>query len=144
MIVGDETPDSHSFLPMTYSATDLARHGIRRVGRGYKRDGVLISSAEIATLLGAEPTAPAQAAWSFEKLNAATQAFFYQLCEQIREATKDASMACAARIGKDIPNIGLENAPRLTNLKKAGVIERGERGWVQLTELGRAMFLVTV
>jgi hypothetical protein len=84
------------------------------------------------------------AAWSFEKLNTATQAFFYQLCEQIQAATHDASMACAARIGKDIPNIGLANAPRLTNLKKAGVIERGERGWVQLTELGRAMFLATV
>jgi len=82
---------------MTYAIADLARHGIRKVGRGHTKDGQKISSAEIATLLG-----------------------------------------------KDIPNIGLANAPRLTNLKKAGVIERGERGWVQLTELGRAMFLATV
>ena len=140
----DKTPYSHALMIMTFSTTDLARHGIRRVGRGYKKDGELITSAEITTLLGAEPTAPVQVAWSFEKLNAATQAFFYQLCEQIQEATHDASMTCAARIGKDIPNIGLENAPRLTNLKKAGVIERGERGWVQLTELGREMFLATI
>ena len=82
--------------------------------------------------------------WTFDKLNAATQAFFYALCEQMMEATKDASMVVGVKIGKDIPSIGLANAPRLTNLKKAGVFAHGGRGWLQLTERGRAIFLAMI
>jgi len=82
--------------------------------------------------------------WAFNKLNAATQAFFYSLCEQMMEATKDASLLIGVKIGKDIPSIGLANAPRLTNLKKAGVFAHGGRGWLQLTERGRAIFLATI
>lgn len=85
------------------------------------------------------------APWSFEKLNAATQAFFFELCEQIQSATHDASMLVGAKIGKDIPSIGLQNAPRLSNLKKAGMIQADcAKGWVILTEQGRATFLATV
>lgn len=82
--------------------------------------------------------------YSFEKLNTATKDFFFELCEQIMAATKDAGMVCGAKIGKDIPKIGLENAPRLTNLKKAGMIEKAQKGWIQLTERGRAVYLATV
>lgn len=85
-----------------------------------------------------------QPSFSFDKLNAATQAFFYQLCEQIQTATKDADMICGVKIGKDISSIGLVNAPRLTNLKKAGLIAKAHKGWVQLTEEGRAIYLATV
>jgi hypothetical protein len=79
---------------------------------------------------------------AFNRLNTVTQALFFQLCEQIMEATKDASLVIAAEIGKQVPSIGLQNAPRLSNLKKAGVIERvgNKGGWLQVTDLGRHIF----
>ena len=82
---------------------------------------------------------------TFDKLNAATQAFFFQLCEQIQSATQDAGMLLGAKIGKDIPTIGLQNAPRLSNLKKAGMFKTDcAKGWVILTPLGRNTFLATI
>lgn len=152
MIVGDETPESHHFLIMTITAAEYAKHGIRKSGRQYIKDGQVLTSTELAALVGKKATrakknvgkpAPTEA-WTFERLNATTQAFFYQLCEQILEATKDASATCGVQIGKDIPRIGLENAPRLTNLKRAGMFEHAGKGWLQLTEYGRAVFLATV
>ena len=164
----------------SFSVVDFAKHGIRKSGKFYYKDGKRISTAEVWKLIDTfsttdeapdvqkmvtntiesidegtfwnedptpvveTPTAAIGDAWSFEKLNASTQAFFYQLCEQIMEATKDASMTCAAKIGKDVPSIGLANAPRLTNLKKAGMFARGEKGLLQLTERGRAIFLATI
>ena len=159
----------------TFSVIDFAKHGIRKSGKFYYKDGKRISTAEVWSLIDTcsneeaqqdiaetvptmtatqaeEQPAPVAApvlastgdSWTFDKLNAATQAFFFQLCEQLQEATKDASMITGARIGKDLPNIGLANAPRLTNLKKAGVFEHGGKGWLQLTERGRAIFLATV
>ena len=159
----------------TFSVVDFAKHGIRKSGKFYHKDGKRISTAEVWSLIDTcsneeaqqdiaetvptmvamqaeEQTAPVAApvlaptgdSWTFDKLNAATQAFFFQLCEQLQEATKDASMITGAKIGKDLPNIGLANAPRLTNLKKAGVFEHGGKGWLQLTERGRAIFLASV
>lgn len=159
----------------TFSVVDFAKHGIRKSGKFYYKDGKRISTAEVWSLIDTcsneeaqqdiaetvptmvamqadEQPAPVAApvlastgdSWTFDKLNAATQAFFFQLCEQLQEATKDASMITGAKIGKDLPNIGLANAPRLTNLKKAGVFEHGGKGWLQLTERGRAIFLATV
>jgi hypothetical protein len=159
----------------TFSVIDFAKHGIRKSGKFYYKDGKRISTAEVWSLIDTcsneeaqqdiaetvptmvatqaeEQTAPVAApvlaptgdSWTFGKLNAATQVFFFQLCEQLQEATKDASMIAGAKIGKDLPNIGLANAPRLTNLKKAGVFEHGGKGWLQLTERGRAIFLATV
>ena len=159
----------------TFSVIDFAKHGIRKSGKFYYKDGKRISTAEVWSLIDTcsneeaqqdiaetvptmvantidDQPAPVAApvltssddSWSFEKLNATTQAFFFQLCEQLQEATKDASMVTGAKIGKDLPNIGLANAPRLTNLKKAGMFEHGGKGWLQLTERGRAIFLATV
>jgi hypothetical protein len=170
----------------TFSVVDFAKHGIRKSGKFYYKDGKRISTAEVWSLIDtcsseeaqqdiaetvptmvantieaidngtfwqaddkpapvATPVlAPTGDSWTFDKLNAATQAFFFQLCEQLQEATKDASMITGAKIGKDLPNIGLSNAPRLTNLKKAGVFEHGGKGWLQLTERGRAIFLATI
>lgn len=151
MIAGDETPESHHFLIMTITAAEYAKHGIRKSGRNYIKDGQVLTSSELAALVG-KTTARSKksvvkstdGAWTFERLNASTQAFFYQLCEQILEATKDASASCGVQIGKDIPRIGLENAPRLTNLKRAGMFEHAGKGWLQLTEYGRAVFLAMV
>lgn len=137
---------------MKITAVDLAKHGIRKSGHAYMKDNQRLTLAEVQELLGIVTTAPEKKisiqssadSWNFEKLNAATQAFFYALCEQIQSATKDASMELGVKIGKDIPSIGLSNAPRLTNLKKAGVFAHGGKGWLQLTERGRAIFLATV
>lgn len=151
MNAGDETPASNRFLAMTITAAEYAKHGIRKSGRQYIKDGQVLTSAELAALIGKVTTEPKKtvakaesASWAFERLNAATQALFFQLCEQILGATKDASASCGVKIGKDIPNIGLENAPRLTNLKRAGMFEHAGKGWLQLTEYGRAVFLATV
>lgn len=121
------------------------KHQVTCTEKGYfYENGNRISKERAAEIL-ASFTLPAKpASWTFERLNVSTQAFFYQLCEQILEATKDASASCGVQIGKDIPRIGLENAPRLTNLKRAGMFEHAGKGWLQLTEYGRAVFLATV
>lgn len=151
MTLGDETPESHCFLTMTITAAEYAKHGIRKSGRNYIKDGQVLTSSELAALVGKTSTRAKKnidkstpTSWTFERLNASTQAFFYQLCEQIVEATKDASATCGVWIGKDIPSIGLANAPRLTNLKRAGMFEHAGKGWLQLTEHGRAVFLANV
>jgi len=129
------------------------RHFIACSEKGYfSENGIRISKERamaVLTALQQEAVIGAFSAptarFSFEKLNAATQAFFYQLCEQIQSATHDADMIVGAKIGKDIPSIGLQNAPRLSNLKKAGLIKTDcAKGWVILTERGRATFLATV
>lgn len=133
---------------MNTTAIELAKHNIRKSGNFYYQDGKRISFAQVQELVATAPTTAEPKtvgdSWTFEKLNAATQAFFYSLCEQMMEATKDASMVVGVKIGKDIPQIGLANAPRLTNLKKAGVFAHGGKGWLELTERGRAIFLATV
>lgn len=82
----------------------------------------------------------------FERLNAATRAYFSELCESIMAATQDADLLNPARIGKQIPLIGLANAPRLSNLKKAGVIERvgNKGGYLQITQAGRDIFFASI
>jgi len=67
-------------------------------------------------------TGAAQPTSSWDKLNDATQSLFFRLCEEILTATQDASLIIAARLGRDIPKITLQDAPRLTNLKKAGLL----------------------
>ena len=82
----------------------------------------------------------------FDRLNAATRAYFSELCEAIMAATQDADLLNPARIGKQIPLIGLTNAPRLSNLKKAGVIERvgNKGGYLQITQVGRDIFFASI
>ena len=118
-------------------------HGITCTERGYfYKDGHRISKEQAQAALQVRPLA---GTWHFTRLNAATQAFFFQLCEQIQSATQDHGMLIGAKIGKDIPSIGLANAPRLTNLKKAGMIKADcAKGWVILTDLGRETFLATI
>lgn len=82
---------------------------------------------------------------TWDKLNQATQDFFFRLGEQIQSATKDASNSCGARFGHDIPRISLQDAPRLTNLKKAGLFVTREGAKkshkvIFLTEAGQAIW----
>ena len=87
---------------------------------------------------------------TWDKLNQATKDFFFELAIQIYGATDDAQSEngiYTARLGRDIPKISLKNAPRLSNLKKAGMVEttkgtdtKSER-WIRLTEQGYATYL---
>jgi len=133
---------------------NLTACGIIRRGHTFYCEGKKITKDEARKIISNRPaeittevkTAPViieeASKFTFNKLNAVTQALFFQLCEQIMEATKDASLVIAAEIGKQVPSIGLQNAPRLSNLKKAGVIERvgNKGGWLQVTDLGRHIF----
>ena len=88
---------------------------------------------------------------TWDKLNQATKDFFFELASEIFAATEDVDYengrpACA-RLGRDIPKISLKNAPRLSNLKKAGMMEtitwndntKSER-FISLTEQGLATY----
>lgn len=88
---------------------------------------------------------------TWDKLNQATKDFFFELASQIYAATDDVCFENghppAARLGRDIPKISLKNAPRLSNLKKAGMMEtsswngnaKSER-YICLTEQGLATY----
>ena len=88
---------------------------------------------------------------TWDKLNQATKDFFFELASQIYAATDDVNFENghppAARLGRDIPKISLQNAPRLSNLKKAGMMESGSwnsnvksERWIMLTEQGLATY----
>jgi hypothetical protein len=81
--------------------------------------------------------------FQWDRLNGNTQAFFQQICEDMLTATKDAGLTVAVRLGHDIPKVGPQNQPRLTNLKKANLLESvvGEKKshkMLRLTDAGRA------
>ena len=88
---------------------------------------------------------------TWDKLNQATKDFFFELASAIYAATDDVCFENghppAARLGRDIPKISLKNAPRLSNLKKAGMMEttswnsnaKSER-YICLTEQGLATY----
>jgi len=87
---------------------------------------------------------------TWDKLNQATKDFFFELAAEIYACTEDVCFENghppAARLGRDI-KIGLKNAPRLSNLKKAGMMEttnwnsntKSER-YLCLTEQGYATY----
>ena len=88
---------------------------------------------------------------TWDKLNQATKDFFFELAAEIYAASDDVNFENghppAARLGRDIPKISLKNAPRLSNLKKAGMMEttswnsnaKSER-YICLTEQGLATY----
>lgn len=130
--------------------TDAHSRGIRFTPRGYiyignDRIGHDAAVQKLAHMLEVEAGEPARiiTAINHLKLNINTQNFFYWLCEQIQEQTKDHDMIVPARIGKlDIP-LTLAQCPLLTNLKRAGLIEsvpgaKKSHKLVRLTDAGRA------
>jgi hypothetical protein len=107
------------------------------------------AKAETEALAKAKPGQRARAAgpMSYESLNQATRDFFFDLAELIQQATKDAANRVPARLGAEIPKITPQNQPRLTNLKKAGVVMSGNvdgrpksHKFVWLTEQGQAIW----
>ncbi|MEK9630254.1 MAG: hypothetical protein VW076_00090 [Synechococcus sp.] len=90
----------------------------------------------------ADQTQVQRTGFAWDRLNSNTQAFFQEICEQMLTATQDASLVVAVRLGTDIPKVSPQNQPRLTNLKKAGMLESiaGERKshkMLRLTDAGR-------
>jgi hypothetical protein len=93
-----------------------------------------------------EPAAIKRTGFDWNSLNPATQALFFELAEMILGATQDAGYKVAARIGHDIPSISKSNQPRLTNLKKAGVIASvagtvKSHKMLQITDAGRNVLI---
>jgi hypothetical protein len=96
-----------------------------------------------------EKRQPKRTGFAFESLNLATQALFFRLAEQIQEHTQDADQTCSVRLGHDIPKIELVDAPRLTSLKKAGLLETFEgvkktHRHLRMTDAGRELWARTV
>lgn len=88
---------------------------------------------------------PKRTGFTWGGLNAATQGVFIRLCEDIQAATEDHSMAAAARLAVDIPKINPIDAPRITNCKKAGLLETLEgdkksHKLIRLTDEGRRVW----
>lgn len=88
---------------------------------------------------------PKRTGFTWDSLSTATQEVFFRICEEIQTATEDHSMVAAARLGVDIPKIALVDAPRITNLKKAGLLEtlEGEKKshkHIRLTDEGRVQW----
>jgi hypothetical protein len=141
--------------------TPARNRGINFTVRGYilLDDGRRIGKAEaiqtLAAVLEQEDqtvSTPAQkqprrSDFTWDRLNEATHEFFFRLCEDIQTYTKDAGMTSPAPL--DQLRIGLTNAPRLSNLKKAGLVisvegAKKSHKWLRLTDSGRQLFLTTI
>lgn len=86
---------------------------------------------------------PRRTGFTWDSLNQNTKDFFFSLCEEIQTATGDYDMRVSAPV--KAVTIGLINAPRLSNLKKADLIEshEGEKKshkMLWLTDEGRAIW----
>jgi hypothetical protein len=86
---------------------------------------------------------PRRTGFSWDCLNQATQDFFYNICEQMQTVSQDHGMTMPVAV-KEL-QIGLKHAPRLSNLKKAGLIEgfaglKKSHKMLRLTEAGRAIW----
>ena len=84
---------------------------------------------------------------TWDSLNQATKDFFFELGEQIQAHTKDHENRACARLGYGAPKISPQNQPRLTNLKKVGVLQTGTQEgqpkthkFVWLTETGAILW----
>lgn len=128
-------------------------HGTDRIGKAaaVQTLAVLLEKEGKANTLGTADQNAKSKKMSWDKLNQATKDFFFELASQIYAATDDVNFENghppAARLGRDIPKISLKNAPRLSNLKKAGMMEttswngnaKSER-FICLTEQGLATY----
>ena len=91
-------------------------------GQRCSKDQAIQALAHYINEEAMEPAAIKRTGFDWDSLNAATQALFFELAEQILGATQDAGYTNPVRIGHDIPTFGKQNQPRVTNLKKAGVL----------------------
>lgn len=142
-------------LVATQDQTNATAHGVVVTPKGRFQSAATkgrISQAEAIAMIernaAPEPEAPKngprRTGFTFGSLNAATQAVFYRLCEDIQTATQDHDMQVAARLGHDV-RINLVDAPRVTSLKKCGLLEtvdgaKKSHRMLRLTDAGRALW----
>lgn len=108
-----------------------------------------IFELEEKVLATTEPQRKTGGKITWDSLNQATKDFFFELSEQMQSATQDHNNGIAVRLGHDIPKISPQNQPRLTNLKKAGVVRSfsgttKSHKMIQLSEQGQAIWLAHV
>lgn len=147
-------------LAAEYSQTNVEYRGVTCTPSGYfyaagKRislDRAIELIAEPAPAPEAEPAPaprqPKRTGFAWDSLNQATQDLFFGLCEAILEQTRDHDLSTPVRLGHDIAKVPLVDAPRLTSLKKAGLVETvaGEvksYRYLRLTDAGRARWTTT-
>lgn len=126
-------------------ASQRTELGIKVAASGYiSRNGKRISLEDASAICGAAgPKLPYQ----FQKLNQATRDFFFNLCEAAQELTRDHQLDTPFRVGKHGIPVQLANGPRLSNLKRSGVINgfadpsHKSHKYLQLTEEGRSLWL---
>ena len=142
----DQTPARNRGLSFTTKGYILQDDG-HRIGKAAAIQilAAALEQEEIGTQM---PTPrikgqPDRTDFTWDRLNEATQEFFFHLCEDIQSYTKDAGMIVPAPINQ--VRIGLINAPRLSNLKKAGLVIsvmgiKKSHKFIQLTDNGRQLF----
>jgi hypothetical protein len=138
--------------------TDANARGVKFTASGrYFIDGVRVgydaAVQHIAARLEAEaaPAAatrvqgePRRTGFTWDKLNQATQDFFFNISDQMQTVSQDHGMIVPVAV-KEL-RIGLVHAPRLSNLKKAGLIEgltglKKSHKMLRLTDEGRAIWM---
>ena len=82
---------------------------------------------------------------TFDRLNLQTRDYFYELCEQMVTISQDADNSVPVRTGSNFLSIPPKHQPRLTYLKKVGVIEKcqgnkASHKMLRLTESGQALW----
>lgn len=82
---------------------------------------------------------------TFGNLNQQTRDYFYELCEQMVTISQDADNSVPVRTGSNFLSIPPKHQPRLTYLKKVGVIEKcqgnkASHKMLRLTESGQALW----
>jgi len=107
--------------------------GTDRIGHAAAVQGLAetLEREELAIEENKKPTAATKAnktkgAMTWDSLNEATKAYFFELAEMIQD---DVGV---------VVKIGLRNAPRLTNLKRVGLIAKNGKG-LEVTAAGRAL-----
>jgi len=125
----------------------LAEDG-RRIG---KADAVQALAARLEANDSPAPAAaprvksePRRTGFTWDKLNQATQDFFFNIGDQMQTVSQDHGMTVPVAV-KEL-RIGLVHAPRLSNLKKAGLIEgftglKKSHKMLRLTDEGRAIWM---
>ena len=120
----------------------------RIYSHGGGRVGIAATTQTLAHLLDVEGAAavvkqPKRTNFEWDSLNQATKDLFFNLCDQMQTISRDHSMMVPVLV-KEL-QIGLQHAPRLSNLKKAGLFAghvglKKSHKMLRLTERGQAIW----
>lgn len=150
-----DTPLDIAVLQAEHNQQNVEINGVTVTPAGYflqagKRIGLKAAEALVnvepeAPEAPAEKRQPRRSGFAWDALNQATQDLFFGLCEAILEQTRDHDLSTPVRLGHDIAKIPLVDAPRLTSLKKAGLLVTTggtikSHKYLALTEAGRERY----